>query len=632
MKKILFGNTVRFSGSFFILLTVLLLQTCKKGEIEQPQAVLSADGIVVYSPHIEFSLLLSISPPVKDKWQITSLPDYLIAEPMSGEINNSIQEIGFRFNKEYTQATQYPDKNIEVLTEKSGSAKTAVQLQLDKYIELVITPEAIHFEEGVEQLTFFIENKSPGTKRLNLKTQHSWLKLSNNYLVFPPYSTIELQLTADWYGLSQGTVYSSIYLTESWPNSPILIHLVEVKVDIPHHKKLVADKPEILCNYFESEVDFYLINKGNSPIEWQSSTTAEYITINPAQGNLAVGDSIMVSVDVDKSELESQSYEEMLMFGWDNGVFELPIQVNHYGEWTLVSDDIVDVKHWQQANKLVILYDTPPSLVIFDPETLQADTMALQVAPRKIIINQDVGLVNMSTSSQLLLVDLNNTAIISDIVLPTSIGYYIFADNQKVYYTHSNALYFLDLSSGNTDVIASNLGQIRGLIKHPFQDEFFLITTTSINKYDFSNDNVTLVWSQTTVPTFYSNKAWVDMNQIKLVDKIGGIYATQNGISYIGGLNLGDLLQFTSSLAHNLSFAVSENSRNMVHVFDAQIYDSPIAMHSLPDMINFYPDGTIKFFQTRAEYLFVNGETRELYVVAFPNFSNGYAGVRKINF
>ncbi len=632
MKMRFFGNAGVFFGSLFILLAVILFQNCKKAENVQSQVVLSFDNIVIYSPNAEFSLFLSITPSVKDKWQITALPDYLIAEPMSGEINNSIQEIHFRFKQESTSTNYYIKKNIEVLTEKSGSAKTEVSFNFDNYIE--ITPEAIHFEEGVEQLTIFIENKSTNNKRLNIKTQHNWLIPSMNYLDLPPKSTTELNLTADWWGMPHGTVYSNIYLSDTWPNSPVLLYVLEAKVDIPHHKKLVADKQKIVCNYFETQSSFFLKNKGNLPIAWQSSSTADYITTSPAQGNLAIGDSILVMVDVDKSGLESQTYEEMLTFGWNSGVFEIPIQVNHYNEWTLLPKRIVDIEYWQQANKLLIIKDIPPSLVLFDPETLQTDSIPLPVKPISMVINQNEGLVLITASKRLMLFDLGTMSIVSDHVVSDFVTNTILVDNNQAYFSSSNAVYSVNLSNGNAVSVASNHGYIHKLIRHPFQDQFFLITSTGIHKYDFAGDNVTLVWSQVALPQFFTQNAWLDLNYINLVDKIGGIYTTQNGLSYIGGLNIGELAQFTSSITHNLSFAVSSNTHNKIHVFDPQLYDVPTAALSLPDMINFSNNGNIGFYTVNIRDLFIIGDTREMYVVGVPSFGEnpGKPGLRKINF
>lgn len=71
----------------------------------------------------------------------------------------------------------------------------------------------------------------------------------------------------------------------------------------PKEAKFSLDQNTLDFGKVSSEVSFKVNNTGNADLTWTTTKTADWLTINPANGSVSAGSNVDVKITVDRSKL-----------------------------------------------------------------------------------------------------------------------------------------------------------------------------------------------------------------------------------------------------------------------------------------------------------------------------------------
>ncbi|MBE0638260.1 MAG: BACON domain-containing protein [Bacteroidales bacterium] len=381
---------------------------------------------------------LSVQPPQKFDWSVSSKPDWIRVEPSSGTINDQILEV--KIIPDFLNLEEGLHSGaIEFITNGAGKAQAELQMYAQAHPKIEVTPMQLHFEEETTQKTFKIHNPGTGILQWQLPNNLPWLSFSfyNGYLYNNDSITVTAFVSREGYPV--GTQEETIIVMSNAENGNIAMTFT---MDVPEFEAIIPSDTAILFNYFIDQVELTLENTGNVASDWNISFPVDYLSVNPVSGNLAVGESVSVFFNVDRSELSSDVYEATATLAFGNNEQKgLMVTVNHYLEEKWLIDGIINDAEYDRVNDVIIaVSESPNEIRRFDPSLQTETSTALNLVPLCVSISPDGNYAAVGHVAKVTLVNLNTMQIENiynvsadalDIVLAGNGWVYVFpAQNQ----------------------------------------------------------------------------------------------------------------------------------------------------------------------------------------------------------
>lgn len=403
-------------------------------------------------------------------------------------------------------------------------------------------------------------------------------------------------------------------------------------VVIPQMEVAVAS---FIYNYSDNIKTLQIKNPGFTPFTWNLSSGASFLQPNILNGILNEGETVDITLEVDRSDLFTQDYDVELLLENDLGeTIIISVEIHNYREekW-LISGRIIDAEYDKNNEEIIVVSNFPNEIRKFDPLTNSIESLNLDNTPNCISISQDGQFAAVGHSEGFYYINLSSMTLVEnyteigntfDIVLAPNNWAYLFLE---VPGSGSEKIQCVNLENGE---VFESLGltpheETKAKL-HPSGDYIYAvepISPTGIIKFDITGGVAQYLYEG---PRTLSNNLydiWIsdDGNKIFLNDKtifssssmqsedISLLGELENEANRLGTVDCSDNKIFTISLPGN--FEVRSNKIRMYQKDDLSFIDEVI----MPDFL--YNDNLNgKLFASQGYHGFFNSDGTKYYVLA----------------
>ncbi len=159
--------------------------------------------------------------------------------------------------------------------------------------------------------TIQVSNVGGSPIGITVTSSETWLSANPGTMNLEGGGSGELSLSVDSATLSMGTHTGSIELLAPSASNPQHTVTVTVTVAEPGELSLNAMGLSFTCTVGEGNPPsqtFQILNSGGSPFVWSASAAAEWMTVTPGDGALLSGQTVTLTVSVNRGELHPGDY------------------------------------------------------------------------------------------------------------------------------------------------------------------------------------------------------------------------------------------------------------------------------------------------------------------------------------
>lgn len=558
---------------FFVFIT----QSCvKMKEPTQVELIVSAKQIVLFAPTNEFSIFITNKPEIADKWTITSLPYFIVAEEKSGTINKSVAELKFKLNPEVNHLQYYPPEHIEISTKYSGIVSIEVSYLASRLIDLDFQPELLHFNEGDTIKNLKIRNNTLNKLIITMHPQYPWIRFSNNYPgneyyrkeLLELYETdIPVELDLEYEGYEVGRQNNMILIEFDHRNTRYL-YAYQITADIPEIKRIIADKSSLTFNYNDSTINLCLHNTGNVPVNWIASCEADYIQILPKEGSLARNEQICVEIKLDRENFSQFEYQTHIRFDWGDGLIVIPVNALHDPALWDQFPSILSVDYSKAVDKLIMITSSK-ALVLYDPVTHQQQEIPSLQGANSFKLNEDGTFAVVAKYQHIARLNLLTLAVDKEQPLYIRDDWYNFYGSDELYYLYlesfSTAYHrYINLSTSETSAYLTD-NNAKNMELNPNQPILYANSSDKLYTYNIASNTSQVL---DTASIYYSTnlESWTDYKNNIIYSK-GQVFNISNPPNYLPEL----IGQIGNNNEHNKHLHSSEELE-MIFLLNNKIY------------------------------------------------------------
>jgi len=141
----------------------------------------------------------------------------------------------------------------------------------------------------------------------------------------------------------------------------------------------------------EDTKTFTIFNDGELDYSWVMAYMGSELNVTPNSGFLAAGESVIITVEIDRSELETNVFEYTLNFETDSQLENtIPVTVDNFQEEKLLLDGtVVDAAIDNLTDNIIAVYEQPNKLEIINATSQQIISIDLVKRPTCVSISPD---------------------------------------------------------------------------------------------------------------------------------------------------------------------------------------------------------------------------------------------------
>lgn len=458
------------------------------------QIVLSPENIRLNDDETK-TLYLAVQPKSQFQWNVSSKPDWLEISQTSGSIHQDIIALQLTPNPEgLNQGKHYGE--IEIITNGAGKAKVDVELCVDANPVLNLSTEDLVYLENEAEKTITISNTGIGFLNWEFETLPSWISVEPSIGVLDQGENVEVSLSVQRNGQDVGTLREQLVLSNNSEENPANIDVV---VEVPEMTIIKLSKPVIHFNYFDTSKTFFIKNEGNVALNWTwDNNNNPFIELNHNSGVLSKGDSIEITMHIDRSNLLNQVYDlEIFIQNNTNQSTSLPVQINHFKDdkWN-IEGEVIDAEYDRTNDVLVLVTEGPNELQVFNFSNNTVQKVALNIPPKCVAVglngdyaavghNGSFSYLNLSTMEVSEIYSVTANAF--DIVLAPNNWVYVFPQEGQW-----NSIRCVQLSNGAESPNTGRSIRERTKVKlHPSGNYIYGadngLSPSDVEKYDLTN-------------------------------------------------------------------------------------------------------------------------------------------------
>jgi len=601
MKKYQIFTVIPFLALIFMI-------GCNNKDNENPNPV--TESQIIVSPELltlndtmTGTLSFSVQPPSEFVWSVSTKPDWVIINPNSGTLNKQIIQVQVIPTVDGLYEGEHTGK-IEIITNGAGKAAATIQLYVNAHPVAKVQPDEITIESSETQKTFFISNTGTGFLSWQLDSFPSWISFEPSSGMLAGGDNIEITATAIRNGLQIGTEYGQAILTSNSDEGDVGIDLTLV---VPASAIISTSVPELDFGYFEDTKSFYVKNDGNIAYDWEINNSNSFLTIEPNSGNLAVGDSTEIVINVDRTNLETQVYQlDINIANIEGESLDFPITVEHYKEekW-LINGRIIDAEYDRNNDVIIAVSETPYEIRKFDPSDSSIISLDLNLPPTCVSVSQDGNFAAVGHNGKFSYIDLTTMELVEvysvttdalDIVLAPNGWVYVFPRADQ--WEHIRCV---ELSTGIETPHTGNYIYAGTKAKlHPSGDYIYGadngLSPSDFEKYDITNGTAAYLYDSPYHGDFaFSGDIWISDDGNRLFARSRNVFNSS--------VSQSNDMTYNGELAGEGKVVTLDFSSNASRVY---------AIFTTGDIWNEYPDNQIRKYET--QYLGFLG------TIALPGF------------
>ncbi len=579
-------------------------------------------------------LYLSIQPQAEFQWNVSSKPDWLEVKPSSGTGNDQAIEIELIPDHTGLNAGGHSGV-IEIITSIAGKKKITVELSVDARPIAEVNPEEIIFSEGNLQKVMTVSNIGTGFLNWEFQSLPDWLQLHPQSGRTNDGNKAQILATAQISGLEAGSWEDQFVLQSNSEGGDININ---VSLEVPEVVIMTITEPMIRFGYFEGEKSFFIKNEGNVEFNWDwDDNSNSFVSIDPASGSLVKGDSIEITMTIDRTELTTDTYDlEVFINNDKDKTIGMNIQINHFDEekW-LIHGRIIDAEYNRNNDVLVVVSESPYELRVFDISNNSVESVALNKLPTSLSVGLNGNHAVVGHDGSFSYINLSTMEVENNYEVSTNVFDIILAPNNWVYVFPTGGVLdrirCFNLSTGEKTLHTGSSIGLRRVRLHRSGRYIYGATRGSspgnFEKYDISNGTAEYLYRSPYHGTYsFGGDIWISDNGSRLFAKSRNIFNAStlqnNDMTYNGelvGVSNVKTLDHSSAAQSVYAIFYSDNSWNAPPGDEIRKYSNHSWVFQgtieLPGFL--IPDGTGdgNIFKSQGHFGFFNSNGTKFHVI-----------------
>lgn len=617
----------------------MLIGGCNKDDNgENPpvesQIIISPDEIMI-NDNETGKLFLSVQPTSEFQWNIASQPSWINISPSSGTINDKILELELTPNAAgLSQGKHFGE--IEIITNGAGKAKTNIQLCVDPHPLANVDPTAISYLVGESEKTITVTNVGTGFLNWEIQSLPNWISLNISSGLLDEGQSVEILATGQRNGLPVGTQTGQAVLVSNSEDGDINLDFsIEVQ-----STAIMATSPSALdFGYFEDNKSFFIKNEGNVSFNWNwDNNSNTFLSVTPNSGTLSEGDSTQVTLSIDRTNLNSQTYDlEAFITNNEGQSLSLPIQINHFKEekW-LVDGRIIDAEYDRINDVMIVVSEVPNEIRKFSLTNNSEESLTLNIPPTCISISQDGNYAAVGHNGSFTYVNLTSMDIVDNYAVTADAFDIVLAPNEWVYVfpreDQWERIRCINLANGVETEHTGNSIRERTKVKlHPSGNFIYGadngLSPSDFEKYDITNGTAQYLYDSPYHGDFaFSGDIWISEDGNRLFAKSRNVFnasTTQNNDMTYNGELVGDgrvkALDFSTNAERVYAIFTTGNSWDEVPSNEIRKYETNfLGFQGTIELPGFLiPDGSGggNFFNSQGHFGFFNSDGTKFIVL-----------------
>lgn len=251
-------------------------------------------------------------------------------------------------------------------------------------------------------------------------------------------------VSADWSDLLPQTLTDKIVITTATGKIEIPVQLTVIAT-----KVVEIDPGALFFDYNEDSRQITIKNSGNQSTPWQIVPSSPYLSVTPSSGSLNPDQSSVLTLEIDRSNLQTQTYSEKLTVKLEAvSTSETPVTINNFKEEKWLLDGLITDAEYDRVNdNMVLIVDN--TLYKLSPQTRTMSSVLLPSIGTSVSVAKDGHFALVGHGTSISLVDISTMQV--DKTYPTS------AYATDVVLGPNNWAYVFPNGSNPTNIICINL-------------------------------------------------------------------------------------------------------------------------------------------------------------------------------
>ena len=363
------------------------------------------------------------------QWQLVAKPSWITLESDHGVVDG-VTNLKVTANPAPTDDPGVRTGRIDLVS-GGGTASIPVSLTLAPNPKLVLSATSITIAENVDTSTITLTNAGRGFASWSVTGLPGWLRAdpANGYVQTGQVATVKL--IPDRGPLPAGTSTATVSFTVS--NSTTKPSLA-VSVAVSPAPQAATDISRLVFAPGSGSRTLMLANPGKGPLAWQLAAKDAWLTVVPASGTIAAGDSVALTVTATGSAntggftITSNAVNAPSIRVGATMVATPPslgMQVLNYR--------VLDAEFNAGSGLLVSVSTSPSQLNVIDTETGDTWSLALQKPAYAVAIRPDGRFAVVAHDAMISVVDLVARQLVKTYVTTSDAFDVVFPNNGYVY-------------------------------------------------------------------------------------------------------------------------------------------------------------------------------------------------------
>ncbi len=639
-------KTRTFLQLIMAALLLIVTSTCKKEK--EPDAPLIDAEIIISPAEIQMNdnetakLYLAVKPPVKTDWTISTKPAWLNITPSSGTINAQTIELELSVDAA-NLSPGFEYGIIEIISSVAGKASSHISVAVEPQPVAELSIDELDFAADEVQKKFNISNTGSGFLHWQLESDVEWITFDPFQGTLFPGEMLEVTANVNRSGLPAGVESGQMLLVSNATHDDINVNM---NMEVSAMAILESSSQHIHFGHFVDETEFYLSNIGNISSSWEFLQTEDYISAEPSSGELAPNDSILIVLNIDRNQMQNQTYETNITFSSNSSDhLTVSLSIDHFVEdkW-LIDGMVVDAVYCRVNDVIVLITGNPSEIRKLDPVNNTSESLQLVLPGKRVSVSQDGNYAVVGHNANISYINLNTMQL--EHVYPTTIDVHdlLIAPNNWVYAVPASGqwerLRCIDLSTGLETTHIGNSIRDRTRIKlHPSGDYIYGadngLSPSDFEKYDIRGGTAVYMYDSPYHGTYgFGGDIWISDGGARLFSRLRNVFhATEDpntDITYSGQLaGEGSVVTLDSHADINKIYGIFSAGDIWTPIPDKyiRIYEGDYLAYQgnieLPGF--FIPDGSGdgQFFDSEGHFGFFNADGSKFYVLVKVTAGSG---------
>ena len=526
-------------------------------------------------------------------WQLAQKPDWLTVSPDRGKASVPVEITVTGVGLDTLPAGGVVG-SVRIVSNGGGGGLT-VAVEIKAIPQVGFSTPTVAFDETEASKHLYLKNTGNTFFEWTATDIPSWLTVQPTSGYLYRKDSVRLEVRPDRFPLPGGVTAGSIRIqTNPAMATP---QALPVTVAVPATPVPATSVTRLAFVPGTNTAKLTVYNRGKGALAWTAFTPVSWISLVPNHGNLAVGDSSLVSVTVDRSQVAGNYVEVNGRIDGNGQPASLSVQFvissltslapgNLYG----VAPTVVDAEYDLAGDRVIAVGTSPNALLVLDATIPRQVVVSLPATPTAVSIRPDGRYAAIGHDGAVTLFDLTTMTVVRtvatqadvlDLVLAANNWAYVFPRrDQWVAMRNVNLITGADLPSESyPPLYAGTVGRL-----HPNGRHIYLadnnLSPSDFLKYQIADTLAERLYDSPYHGDYsFNGNLWFNQDGSQLIARSGNIFRSTTDratdMTYVGKLaGVGDV-----------TGAVHSGPRGRIYVLGQPAAGGPapeLRVHSVP--------------------------------------------------